>query len=323
MKFAFFGCGSIGQRHIRNLLDLGYSDFCAFRTKKGHYKSIPSDLKIIEFDDWNDIIDYNPDVAFITNPTSEHIKTAIKIAPHVKAIFIEKPISNNFNDLETLEQLIIDYNIVLFVGYNLLFHPISEEIRHIINNGSLGQPIVFQGNMGQWLPDWHPYEDYKNAYYSQKELGGGITLTMIHELNLARKFLGGVKRVSAFLPISTNLEVDVDINSNIMLYHNNGAVSQIHLDCIQKVMNRSGNIYFERGWISYDFISSELKIKNENDVKEKMIWNDLNFDPNEMYKKELLTFIDLVDNKDFKHEYDFYNAKLDLGIVEDVFKYQT
>ena len=164
-------------------------------------------------------------------------------------------------------------------------------------------------------------ENYKNAYYSQKELGGGITLTMIHELNLARKLLGDVKRVSSFLPISTNLEVDVDINSNIMLYHNNGAVSQIHLDCIQKVMNRSGKIYFERGWISYDFISSELKIKNEKDVKEKMIWNDLNFDPNEMYKKELLTFIDLVDNKGFKHEYDFYNAKLDLGIVEDVFKY--
>ena len=316
MKFAFFGCGSIGQRHIRNLLDLGYSDFCAFRTKKGHYKSIPSDLKIIEFDDWNDIIDYNPDVAFITNPTSEHIKTAVKIAPYVKGIFIEKPLSNTTKGFKELEQIVNKYQLITFVGYNLLYHPVIKLIHEKIKDGSLGKPIIFQCNLGQWLPDWHPYENYKKAYYARKDLGGGISFTMIHEINLARMLLGPVKNVFAFMPKSEKLDLPVDVIADIMIYHLNESVSQIHLDCIQKVKNRSGFISFENGWCSYDLVESSLLMKTELDEKAQVLLHNSNYNPDEMYKEEQSLFLEMLNACQLKHANDIWEAKKDLEIVE-------
>lgn len=316
MKFVFFGCGSIGQRHIRNLIDLGYSDICAFRTKKGHYKSIPSTLKIKEVYDWADIIDYSPDVAFITNPTSEHIKTAVKIAPYVKGIFIEKPLSNTTKGFKKLEELAIKYQLKTFVGYNLLHHPIIGLVQKKINDGSLGKPIVFQCNVGQWLPDWHPYENYKKAYYARKDLGGGISLTMIHEINLARMLLGPVKDVFAFMPQSEKLDLDVDVIADIMIYHLDNSVSQIHLDCIQKVPNRSGLISFENGWCSYDLIKSRLKFKTKSDEKAQVIFDNPNYNFDEMYKAEQSLFLNKINSSDLKHANDIWEAKKDLDIVE-------
>jgi len=319
-KVIVFGSGSIGQRHIRNLRKLGHSEIVSFRTRLGHFKEIPEDLGVREFHDWSEVLDFKPDVAMITNPTSLHIDTAIRIAQHVKGIFIEKPISHSQERVGEFIELVKSENIVSFIGYNLQFHPIIKIIREEIQKGYLGEPLVFQCQTGQWLPDWHPYEDFQKAYYAKKELGGGVTLTMIHEINLAQKLFGQGEKTVAFFPNSEKLLLDVDTISDIMVYHENSTVSQIHLDCIQHPMSRSGTISFERGWLRYDLIHSNVMVQSDSKKAPQTLWEQVGYDHDEMYQDEMRLFLQYVAEGRVRHEFDAWSAVKDLGLVEAAFE---
>jgi spore coat polysaccharide biosynthesis protein SpsF len=319
-KVVIFGSGSIGQRHISNLQKLGVSDIVAFRTKLGHHQALPQELNVKEVTDWKQVTDFKPDVAIITNPTSLHVETAIRVAPLVKGILIEKPLSNSLQGIQQLEELVQSKQVVTFVGYNLQLHPIVSSIMQQMDKDHLGKPLVFQAQVGQWLPDWHPYEDYKKGYAAQKELGGGVTLTLIHEINLAQKILGPAKKVAAFFPVSERLSLDVDTIADIMIYHEKGTVSQIHLDYIQRPNSRFGSIAFEQGRLQYDFGSFKLEERAISASDPQIIWQNKDDNWDEMYQAELELFLRYTAEGRMKHDFDLWHAQHDLHIVEAAFE---
>ena len=71
-----------------------------------------------------------------------------------------------------------------------MFHPIIKNIIKFYDENDVGEIINIQCQVGQWLPDWHPYEDYKKTYFSRKDLGGGVALTLIHEIHLVIELAG-------------------------------------------------------------------------------------------------------------------------------------
>ena len=77
------------------------------------------------------------------------------------------------------------------------------------DENDIGEIVNIQCQVGQWLPDWHPYEDYKNAYYARKDLGGGAALTLIHEIHLALELAG--KPLSVVGEISEYEKLNLDI----------------------------------------------------------------------------------------------------------------
>ena len=116
-----------------------------------------------------------------------------------------------------------------------------------IAGGELGDPICLQCQVGQYLPDWHPQEDYRQAYYARRDLGGGVTLTLSHEIDMAMAMLGPVATVQGRSRRRRNLEIDVDAVSDLTLQHLSGAVSQIHLDYCQRLLSRCGTVVCSRG----------------------------------------------------------------------------
>jgi spore coat polysaccharide biosynthesis protein SpsF len=319
-KVIIFGSGSIGQRHIRNLKKLGYSDIAAFRTKQGHFKELPSEAKVKELFDWNDVLDFKPDVAVISNPTSLHVEAAARIAPHVKGVFIEKPLSHSHEGVKEFIDLVRSKNVVSFIGYNLQLHPIVKIIIEEMGKGYLGKPLNFQCQVGQWLPDWHPYEDFQKAYAANKHLGGGVTLTLIHEINLAQRLFGSFNKVAAFFPKSEKLELDVDTISDVMIHHKEGTISQIHLDYIQNPRSRSGSIAFEHGLIRYDMTHNRVSVQFEKEKVPKDLWEGNGYDPNEMYLEELRLFMRYASEGRMLHDFDCAHAVEDLSLVEAAFE---
>ncbi len=319
-KIIIFGSGSIGQRHIRNLRKLGYFQIASFRTRQGHFKDIPSDLGARELSTWGETIDFKPDIAIIANPTSLHLDIAARIAPYVKGVFIEKPLSNSREGVKEFIELVKSKNIVTFVGYNLQLHPIIKTIKKEMEKGYLGKPIVFQCRVGQWLPDWHPYEEFQNAYYARKDLGGGVTLTMIHEINLAQSLLGPAKKAVAFFPSSERLTLEVDTISDIMIHHDKNAISQIHMDYIQRPMSRSGSIAFEQGCLSYDLMRPHVMVQSEPNNAPRVLWEESAYDIDEMYQEELRLFLRYVAEGRMRHDFDVWHAAQDLCLVDALFK---
>jgi len=309
------GSGSIGQRHIRNLKMKGINNIVALRSKKGHFKKLPIEFPLIEVESWEEAVKFLPDIAIIANPSSYHIESAIKICEHVKGIFIEKPLSTSSNSCEHLIETLNEKKVVSFVGHNLMFHPVIKNIIKFHDNNDVGSIINIQCQAGQWLPDWHPYEDYKTAYYSRKDLGGGVSLTLIHEIHLALELAGLPLSVYGEISESKQLDVDVDVCSDLMIKHNTGAVSQIHLDYLQRPSHRSGLVTFEKGWVSYDFRRMELigQIIGGDVCK---IWSNLDYDFNEAYKDQLDMFMRLVEEGRLKHQFDASSAIESIKVVE-------
>ena len=313
------GSGSIGQRHIRNLKQIGINDIIALRSRKGHYKKLPKDLQVIEVGSWDDAIGEKPDIAIISNPTSLHLEAASTISNHVKGVFIEKPLSSSLDKCQELVDTLNENKVVSFVGHNLVFHPIIKNIIKFHDENGVGEIINIQCQVGQWLPDWHPYEDYKKAYFSRKDLGGGVALTLIHEIHLVIELAGQPIRVSGEITGYKKLDLDVDVCSDLMLKHKTGAVSQIHLDYLQQPSHRSGLVTFEKAWLGYDFNKMELIAQRINE-EPQMLWNNSDYDSNQMYVDQLKEFVRFVEEGRVKHQYDALSSLESLKVVEAFFK---
>jgi spore coat polysaccharide biosynthesis protein SpsF len=313
------GCGSIGQRHIANLRKLGISKLYSVRTRKGFTKELLEEWSVVECESWNELAKYELDVGIVANPSIHHIETATKLAPLVQGIFIEKPLAVCASELENIcEQLEVEKK-TIFMGFNLLFDPLILLIKALISAKNFGHLICFQAQCGQWLPDWHPYEEYMTSYAAREDLGGGVALTLMHELQLATEFAGLPAVVYGRNASSDLLQLkNVEALSDCMITHESGAVSQVHLDYLQKPRHRTGCLSFSRGWISYDLnkkivqemdpASGEIEVHHVGQERRG----------NDSYYDEMRCFVQFVEEGRVIHPYDLSIGMTSLQIVDAI-----
>ena len=311
------GCGSIGQRHIRNLRQLGVTDLYALRTREGSSQDLDSSLEVKEIAEWSDLPELYADVAIVSNPTMLHLETVERLLPHVRGIFVEKPLSASLDGVDSLLQKIRDLRVVSFVGYNLQFHPVTKALREFLADDVVGKPLLFQCQVGQWIEDWHPAEDYRKAYYARKDLGGGALLTLIHEIHMATELFGVANKVTCVMPSSERMSLDVDVIADLMISHTSNAVSQIHLDMIQRPAHRRGVISCERGWISYDLLRNSVMAQTVEQDQPVEVLNNPGYDVNECYLAEMEMFLNCVREGKVRHEYDALRATQSLAIATE------
>jgi len=309
------GSGSIGQRHIRNLRTLGITDIFALRTRQGSSQDLDPALEVKELGDWSQLPELKPDVAIVSNPTSLHLETIERCLPNVRGVFIEKPLADSLAGVEALLKQIKERRVVSFVGYNLQFHPAVKALQKFLTDDAVGKPLLFQCQVGQWIEDWHPHEDFREAYFARKDLGGGVLLTLIHEIHLAMELLGAADKVTCLLPSYEALSVDVEVVADVMISHSSNAVSQIHLDMIQRPAHRRGVISCERGWISYNLVGNSVTAQTVDQTEPVTIWNDPGYNVNASYLEEMETFLNCVREGKVRHEHDAMHATQSLAIA--------
>jgi len=189
MKALFIGLGSIGQRHLRNLRKLRPDvEIMAVRSTNTapvlsdsnqiiSGVSIAGHYQLKEFDSLQEALGQKPDAVFVTNPTSLHIevvRTALEAGCY---IFVEKPLSHEWegvDDLMAAEEKTGSKRIA--IGYQFRFNPALQLIKKIINEKLIGRMTGAQLINGEYMPDWHPYEDYRASYAARNDLGGRHTV---------------------------------------------------------------------------------------------------------------------------------------------------
>jgi len=309
------GAGSIGQRHIRNLLDLGVGEIAALRTRRGHASTLPEELHVQELGSWDEARRFGPDVAIVSNPTRLHLETVSSVLPFVRGIFIEKPLSDSLDGVPGLLDAVAAHRTVTFMGYNLEFHPLARAVGEALQGEELGRPLSLQVSVGHWLPDWHPYEDYRKSYAAREELGGGVALTLIHEVQLVLSWVGGVERVVALFPDNDLLPLDVDVQADVMLAHVTGCVSQLHLDFLQKRYHREGIISCERGFLRYDLAAGRAEMHGSDPGASRTLWSNPDYDANGAYREMMAAFIRFVREGRVRHDMDIWHGAESLAVV--------
>lgn len=291
MKALVIGLGSIGKRHVNNLLSFPNIEVIVC-TKRKDVKSFKKKCKVCS--SLQECLAYNPDVAIITNVTSLHINTCIQLAKSGIDLLIEKPLSNSLHGCSKLLNLVKKHNLVTLMGCQLRFHKCIKEIKKCIYNGKIGKIISVQVENGSYLPEWHPYEDYKQSYAARKELGGGIVLTNIHEIDYLYWIFGQVKEVFSITGKYSDLKMSADDLSSIIMKFRNNVIAEVHLDHFQRPNFRSCKIIGTKGtlfWNSDDNVVKIYDIKKKRWIK-KFEWKD--YERNALFLDELSHFLQCV-----------------------------
>ena len=314
------GLGSIGKRHLRNILAIENTKKLEIIIYSKQTKSYLSNYKNIKiFDTLDKCLLEKPDVGFITNETVHHIPIAIKLAKVGLDLFIEKPLSNKISNVKTFSKIIKTKKLITLVGCNLRFHRCINEIKNLIDQKVIGDIISVKVECGTYLPDWHPNEDYSKSYASRDDLGGGVVLTCIHELDYLYWFFGETQEVFSMTGKYSNLKITASDLSAIILKFKNNIIAEVHLDYFQKPEARSCKLIGTKGTITWDSLSNEVKIYDFKKSKWKSKLKIKKYDKNEMYVKELEHFIQCV-NKKKKTINDIsqgeYVLKIALGIIK-------
>jgi predicted dehydrogenase len=253
MRFLICGIGSIGQRHYRNLKSLGH-ETALFRAGGGANAPFidkflseeqSSGQKVKIYYNFNEAIDdFKPSAVFITNPNSKHMETALLAARAGQNIFIEKPLTHNMDGLEELKALAEKKNLKIMIGYNLRWHPLLKKMKAMVANGDIGQPISAHIEMGENIEDWHPWEDYRQAYAAYKNGGGGAVLCFSHDIDYLYWFFGLPETIQAIGGKITPLGGDAEDMVKALLEYKNKFIVSLHLDYWQNLtwVSRDNNI---------------------------------------------------------------------------------
>ncbi|MDD2521316.1 MAG: Gfo/Idh/MocA family oxidoreductase [Anaerolineaceae bacterium] len=300
MKFLIAGLGSIGRRHLRNLKLLGQTDLILYRT---HQATLP-DTDLVDYPAYTNLqeaLEQKPDGVIVSNPTALHLEVATASAKAGAALLIEKPVSDSLIGIRELQEALDQAGKPALVGFHLRYHPVLIQIKALIDNDVLGKPLKAHAHWGEFLPGWHPWEDYRHSYAARADLGGGALNTLSHPIDYLRWMMGEVRSLSARLDNLSPLELDVEDNAELILKFHSGSLGTIHLDYYQRPPSHTLDIAFEKGRVRWDSRSGCATIENAEQETIETICPPDGFDRNDMFLAEMKDFIRLTQEEDFPH----------------------
>jgi predicted dehydrogenase len=293
VKTLICGLGSIGRRHLRHLAALGETDILLYRTGKS---SLPDeDLAAYPVEtDLAAALAHKPDAVIIANPTALHLDVAIPAAQAGCHILLEKPISNDLARVDQLSNAAEKSGSRILVGFQFRYHPALEAIRNLLSNGEVGLPVSVSAHYGDYLPDWHPWEDYRRSFAARRDLGGGVILTLTHPLDYLRWLFGDVHTLSAEAGQYSDLELDVEDTAQINLKFKAGILGSVHLDYVQRPPRHGMEIICTGGTILWDHLATQYRLW----TVEHRVWQERsiapNFERDHLFRDQMQHFLAVV-----------------------------
>ena len=272
----FAGLGGIGQRHLRNLRVVcgDRLDVSAYRVRgQSHVLSdalqvaadtgLDTTYDIRTYSDLDEALATTPDVVFVCNPTSLHLEVAQAAARRGCGLFIEKPLSHAWDGVEELIGIAEARGLVGMVGYQMRFHPCVQRLATLVRERVVGQVISVHAEVGEFLPGWHPYEDYRQMYASRQALGGGVILAQIHELDYLYALFGLPTRVFTVGGHLSDLDIDVEDSATLLMaceVDGRSVPVSLHVDYLQRPPARGCTVVGDRGKIVVDLLEPALRV---------------------------------------------------------------
>lgn len=308
----FVGLGGIGQRHLRNLRALRGSSVTvdAYRVRRERQvvsdtlqvvpgEDVESKYEVCVHQDLDAALALRPDVVFVTNPSGFHVDVTRRALESGAHVLVEKPLSSSLEGVADLVRESQRRKLVGYVAYQLRFHPGFQRIQQALGEGVLGRVLFAEAVVGEFLPGFHPYEDYRRMYASRRELGGGVTLSQIHEIDMLLALLGRPERAFSLGGKLSSLEVDVDdVSSSLLEFR--GAAGRVlpvrlHQDFVQQPGERRLVLVGEKGRLEWSLSGRYLRrYAGAGEPVEVLDFTD--FPRNRLFEDELKHFLSCVED---------------------------
>jgi len=304
MLIAVIGCGSIGCRHLRNLMMMGQENLIAVDTSAARLTDARAQVENLRtYSSVERALEDKPQAAIVATPPATHSEIAFNLLSAKVPVLIEKPLSHTVFDSLAIQAAADTFETMACVGYSMRFHPAIQLIRDELLQ-EIGKPLYARAEVGQYLPDWHPNEDYTQWYMAHADQGGGALLDLSHEIDYLQHLLGGHMRdVKGFVGKVSDLDIDSDdladftarVTPNPWV---NGVQVSVHMDLLDRSYNRRLCIVGTEGTIDWDWDNASVSLHNDNFYTQHGVrWYDYSKDRNVQFEEEMKAFIESVQTK--------------------------
>lgn len=290
MKIALVGLGSIGARHLDNLLALGVRDVVVVSKhfNEGIFRTHDTALPVVS--NLSDIID-EVDVVVIANATSLHFDLLKYAVNHNKHVYIEKPVSCNSSHMNEILKEANDNKLSIGVGTQFRFNERLLKLKQLIERNVLGDIYSVMSSHGEHIASYHPDEDYKTSYAVDSSCGG-VLLTQIHHIDYLNWLFGPFRYAYANEMATPFLGIDCDTVVNYSLVSDeNDLQIHGHMNYIQKKKSTVMHIVGKKGTAYWNYEENLLSVEGIDDN-----FTDVSpLDRNDMFVATMCDFLEAVE----------------------------
>jgi predicted dehydrogenase len=291
-----FGAGSIGERHLGILRELGYTNLWVYRQRNLPLRTLDAaGLHIITS---LRQLDHPPRAAIVCTPTSQHLEQTLWCVRQGIPVLVEKPLSNTLEGLDGIRNALSEHPALIQVAYMLRYHPFFQRVKRMVEGNEMGRLLSLQTYWGEYLPDWHPWEDYRQSYAARRELGGGVALTLSHDLDLVNWLAGHpVKSWSTLKNYSSPLETDVESGADVSILYQNGLTAHCHLNFHERAPRRWYRFVMEEGSVEVDYLRATCLTQRPGHRELEDI--SASFDRNQLFRAQTMDFFQRINKGNF------------------------
>ena len=293
MFFGVVGAGSAGSRHARNLLSLGHDVIiCSEHSAFGNDKL--DDLDYEKATSFRQLLDQKLDGIVIANSTSVHADYAIEAIQCGHNLYIEKPLTHTLSSALKLKEVAekkqrAGAQIVIAVGNQHRFNPLLATVKGFVDQRQCGDILSVRCEMGEYLPFYHPGEDYSERYAARRDLGGGVLRTQVHDINYLQWIFGNCDVLVARGGRTSDLKIDVEDNVNAFLTSKLAESIFLHMDYLQRQPRRTLDISFEKGAVHWNYYANQLVIEQYG--AEPIVQNAGRLERNDLFVSAIENFV--------------------------------
>ncbi|MBQ8951050.1 MAG: Gfo/Idh/MocA family oxidoreductase [Eubacterium sp.] len=286
LKVCFVGIGSIAKRHIRNLRTVCEEKSIeltidAFRRSPDVIEGVDSIFCSI-----TDVSD-DYDMIFITNPTDMHLDSLTWFHDKGKHFFIEKPVVS-FPQIEKAKGFKTRKDSIYYVACPLRYNAVIQYIKKNINPEDV---ISVRSISSSYLPDWRPGQDYRETYSAHKDMGGGVSIDLIHEWDYMTYLFGAPEKVYSLIGKKSKLEIDSD-DYAIYIAEYKDKIAELHLDYFGRKTIREVQLFTKEDTIIGDIATNKVTFMKSGEVI------DFKEERDDFQKREIIHFFNMIEGTD-------------------------
>ncbi len=292
MKTLVIGYGSIGRRHARNARRLGHE---VVLLRHGGHDPNPDGLR--EYYDFDEVLASEGciDAAVVCSPTSGHLDDVAGLVERGIPFLLEKPPAVDLSATRRMRRLLERPGAPRYdIAFNMRYYPPLRFIRHRLSD--MGRVYCAQVWAGAYLPDWRPGVDYRTTSSARAELGGGVHVELVHEIDYILWFFGMPVSVFATARRISDLEITTqDLCSAVLLYED-GMTVELHLDYLSRKRIRGCRVIARDATLEWDMGAGQIScVTDGSQCGDLQFSLDPGYDFNNTYVEELAHFTRVVD----------------------------
>lgn len=229
VKILIVGYGSMGRRRIRLLERYSNSfSFLCVDTNSDRIKQIKED-NYVAYSNLTEAIDEKPDVAFVCTSPGNHANIILQLIKAGIDVFTElNLISDGYDEILYYAKT---HNVKVFMSNTMLYDRQILAMMDIVGKKCENNTYIY--HVGQYLPDWHPWENYKDFFIGRKETNGCREIMAI-QLPWMIEMFGKINNYSVIKNKNTRLDIDFDDTFIISFEHERGNIGVFVCDVVAR-----------------------------------------------------------------------------------------